>query len=447
MSSPMAAAPRSWSRWTARTSAVAALLAVAAALGVLSASQTSLAVIGAILLLLVGVGALDLGYLVVLAAPATLVMVRAGGFLSISDVVLAGATVVALVLARAAEMLTLQPLIWAGIVYGATLIPTLVLNQYAANTVEWAHELVLVIGSLVVGWVIGRRGQARGAIGLYVAGCAGIAIAAIIAGLLSLGSTGKFGPVYLPYLHKNLIGDSIAVAIVIAYARPRWLGWGWRLTLPLMLLFATGLAASGARQAIISAVVGLAVVNLRGRVSDMRRSRLIWVALIPAAVMVVRTVSTQLHSGNEFNSTSQRLTWFGDSIHIWQHSPLFGVGLRWWYTPRFGMSFQPPNAEFEMLTSAGIVGVAGFLTLFTVATWNLAKLDPAYGTVALAVVTVRFAQGQLDLYWVAGTSSLLWIIAGIVHGLAYRDAERRSDPVLPPPEPALVGLLPRRLPR
>ena len=34
--------------------------------------------------------------------------------------------------------------------------------------------------------------------------------------------------------------------------------------------------------------------------------------------------------------------------------PVFGAGLRWWYTDRFPVRFQPPNAEIEVLTSAGV---------------------------------------------------------------------------------------------
>lgn len=392
------------------------------------ASIPALALIAGFLVLLVGLATIDLGILALLAVPATLVMVRVGGALSVSDVVLAGACVVAIPLLRRYETESLQPLVWAGLAYLATLVPTLILNRYSANLIEWCHEAVLVIGSLVVGWVIGRRGQGGAALKAYLIGTALIALAAFLVGLQSLGTQGSFGPVYLPYLHKNFIGNACAFAIVIAYARPPWARWSTCTTWFLILLYATGIAASGSRQAIVSAVVGVAVCNLRLRVTEEKRSRLLWFVLVPAAVFVIHAVVDQLHSANRFNSTAQRLQWFQDSIGIWHHSPLFGVGLRWWYTSRFEVSFQPPNAEFEMLTSAGVVGTAGFLIMFLVAIWVLARTDAAYGAVALAVVMTRFTQGQLDLYWVAGQSSLLWIVAGVALGVQYRDSQAQKAP-------------------
>lgn len=409
--------------------ALAVLVVVAGAFaGMLSASMGALALVAGLLVLLVGLATIDLGIIVLLAVPATLVMVRVGGALSVSDVVLAGACVLAIPLLRRHETASLQPLVWAAIAYLATLVPTLILNRYSANVIEWFHEAVLIVGSLLVGWVVGRRGQGGAALKAYLVGTVFIAVAAFLVGLQHLGSQGSFGPVYLPYLHKNFIGNACAFAIVIAYARPPWARWSNSTTWFLILLYAGGIAASASRQAIVSAVVGVAVCNLRLRVTEEKRSRLLWFVLVPAAVFVIHAVADQLHSDNPYNSTAQRLQWFHDSIGIWHHSPLFGVGLRWWYTDRFQVSFQPPNAEFEMLTSAGLVGTAGFLIMFMVAIWVLARTSATYGAVALAVVMTRFTQGQLDLYWVAGQSSLLWLVAGIALGVQYRDGRAVTAP-------------------
>lgn len=402
---------------------VAALVVVAATLGALSGSHQALALLVAVTLLVVGFVAGDIGLVTVLAVPATLVMVRVGGAMSLSDFVLGGATVVALVLLDRREAQDLRPLVWAGIAYAAALVPTLVLNRYAANVIEWVHELVLILGSLVVGWVVGRRGSARTALSAYLVGCCLIGVAAFVQALYVLGDEGTFGPAYLPYLHKNFIGATLALALVIAYARPDWVGWSWGWTSLAIVVCGAGIAASGSRQAIVSAVVGVVVVNLRNGVGPARRSRLVWFAAIPLVIFVVRSVLDQLASGDRFNSTSQRLAWFQDSVDIWQTSPVFGVGLRWWYTDRFPVSFQPPNAELEMLTSGGVVGTAGFLVLFVVAAWSLTAMDPRFGTVALAVVLTRFTQGQLDLYWAAGQSSMLWIVAGMAYGALRRERE------------------------
>src|SRR5690606_30539755 len=107
-----------------------------------------------------------------------------------------------------------------------------------------------------------------------------------------------------------------------------------------------------------------------------RRGWLIGFATIPAIVFVIIAVKTQIEAGGAHNSINQRIIWFDDAFSIWQTSPLFGVGLRWWYTDRTGFNFQPPNAEFEMLTSGGIVGLLGFLVMFSVAAWMLTRMDP-----------------------------------------------------------------------
>lgn len=400
-------------------------------------NHTSAVLAGAALVVL-GLAVNDLSMVALVAVPATLVMVRVGGFLSVSDVVLAGASVVAVLLMSSREALRLQPLVWLGIGYLASLAPTLVLNPYASNVVEWAHEGVLVLGSLVVGWVVGREGHARPALSTYVLACCGIAVAAVVSALLDRASEGAWVPAYLPYMHKNFIGNALAVAIVLVYARPPWIGWkrGW--CYAAIVVCATGMAASQSRQAILSTVVGIIIVSLRPRVQSGRRSRLIWFALVPATIFVVNAVNAQLKSSNAFNSVNQRLTWLAESADIWHASPVFGVGLRWWYTERFTVAFQPPNAEFEMLTSGGVVGLLGFLVLFSGAAWLLTIMDPRYGTVALAVVVTRFTQGQFDLYWVAGQASLLWIVAGIAYGVQKREegAAGRSALSGPPPPPA-----------
>ncbi|HEY2642586.1 MAG TPA: O-antigen ligase family protein [Galbitalea sp.] len=401
--------------------AVILIAAVAIALGVLSASASDYALLAACGVLLFGVGAVDLSLIPVLALPATLIVARVGGILTVSDLVLAIASLIAMLMLRRRGAVTMQPMIWVGVVYLAFLIPTLILNRYAANYIEWAHELFLVIGSLIVGFVIGREGKAPMALGIYVAACSVIGLVAGFTSLTGFAVTGRFDPVYLGDLHKNTIGGMLAVATVIAAARPVWLGWSRRWAYIALGCCAIGVIASQSRQGLVAALVGIIIISLRPRIRDGRRGRLIWLVAIPVVIFVIIQVNEQLSSGNPFNSANQRLAWFAESIAIWKTSPIFGVGLRWWYTDRFGVDFQPPNAEFEMLTSAGIVGLVGFLLLFGVAAWLLSKMNPVYGTVAFAVIATRFTQTQFDLYWVAGQASVLWIVAGISYGVMERD--------------------------
>ena len=190
-----------------------------------------------------------------------------------------------------------------------------------------------------------------------------------------------------------------------------------------------GVLAAQSRQGLIGAVAGILIVSLRARPQTGRRVKVVWLAAIPAVVFVLGLVTQQFASDDQFNSAYQRVSWFKQSIDIWEKSPIFGVGMRWWYTDRFTANFdlfQPPNAELEVLTEVGVFGLIGFLAMFAVIGWFLWKMDPIYGTVGFAVVATRFVQGQFDIYWVAGQASLLWIVAGICYGAQELDRARRE---------------------
>ncbi|GAB2973930.1 O-antigen ligase family protein [Actinotalea caeni] len=395
---------------------VAVLVGLGLMAGLTAAIEPGLALPLAVVVLLVAVAAIDLSLLPVLAVPASMMVARLGP-MSIADFALGGATVIALLMLRNKGAVAMQPLMWAGSCYIALSAPQLLLNPYAANAVEWVHELVLVLGSLVVGFVVGREGHARLALGLYVAICWVLALLAI-----GTAFANGFGPVYIGGLHKNALGAILMVGAIVGFANPTWLRWT-----PLFGYLTFGACALGAfaaqsRQALVGALVGALVVGLRPRFHNGKRSRLIWLVTIPGMYFVYSAVLEQLESDNPFNSANQRLDWYADSVKVWEMSPLFGVGHRWWVTGHTGYSgFQPPNVVLEVLTTVGVLGLIGFLAMFGAAIWILATMNPVYGTLALALVAGRFAQAQFDIYWVAGHASILWIVAGICYGVQARD--------------------------
>jgi hypothetical protein len=169
--------------------------------------------------------------------------------------------------------------------------------------------------------------------------------------------------------------------------------------------------------------------------TDRRRSKLILLLLAPLLVFVTNLVQDQIESGNQYNSVFQRLTWFQDSLHVWATDPWFGVGLRWWYTDRFPVRFQPPNAEVEVLTSGGLLGLVAFVALLIVALRVAWKLDPVYGSVALAVLVNRIAQAQFDLFWSAVQGSVPFVVLGICLG-----AKWHADREAAPPDRSLLPL-------
>jgi hypothetical protein len=169
--------------------------------------------------------------------------------------------------------------------------------------------------------------------------------------------------------------------------------------------------------------------------STRRRSKLLVLAGVGGLAFVATVVRDQVASGNQFNSVFQRINWLQDSVGIWLTDPVFGVGLRWWYTDRFEAPFQPPNAELEVLTSAGVLGVLCFLLLMIGAIVVLWKLPPVYGTLGAAIVLSRFVQGQFDLFWTAVQVSVPFVVAGICVGAAAQAAADSPEPGRPAATP------------
>lgn len=421
-------------RFVAGSLGFVALLVV---LGVLSTHRATWGLAGAGVVLAAGLAAVDLRLFPVLAVPCTLLVARVGSTgsgLSISDLVLLGALLCAIPLVTMREAPELRGLLWVVVVYELLILPTVLDNPYRADIIEWVHEAALVGGSLVIGWVVGRGERARIALGLYLIG---VCVIALWAGAWVV--THHLQPANLPLgMQKNFLGDQLAFATVIAFARPAWIGWTARWTRVAIAICLLGIVASQSKQAMISVALGVAIVALRGRSSNLaRRSKGLLFLMVPLVVVAYVTVQREFTSANKFNSVHQRLTWYSQSVQVWHASEWVGVGLRWWYTDRFPFAFQPPNAEAEMLTSAGILGIVAILYLFGASLTRLWRLPAAYGTLAFTVVAMRILQGQFDIFWVAAQGSLPWMVAGIAMGAMALDRARSRSRDDEPPGPAL----------
>ncbi|WP_434966153.1 O-antigen ligase family protein [Janibacter indicus] len=375
--------------------------------------------------LTLGVSALDAAAVPLITLPLLYVAQRLPGpvDVSVSDVALGVGTAVALVFCARPLSPPVRSLLWLTAVYQLSTLFTVVANPYPANVVEWVHEWFLVGGALVLGWCVGRGGH--GSLGLKLMLMPGLTLATWVIGQAAMNYLrGDFQPIYLPYgMHKNFLGTVLGITALIAYVHPPWLRIGRRLALLSFWWMVLAIGATQSRQAVVGLSVALVVLVLRSR-TDRRRSKSILLAVVPAVFAVLTLVRDQVASDNQFNSTNQRLTWFIDSLDLWSSHPLLGVGLRWWYTDRYSGGFQPPNAEMEVLTSAGLVGLVGFLVLMLGALVVLWRVEPVYGALALLAVLSRFVQAQLDIFWVAGQVSIPFVIAGICLGV---QALRASD--------------------
>ncbi|MCL2424168.1 MAG: O-antigen ligase domain-containing protein, partial [Micrococcales bacterium] len=233
---------------------------------------------------------------------------------------------------------------------------------------------------------------------------------------------------YEPFdMHKNVIGTLAAFSALVVYARPPWLRWPrWATTAMFLLLFG-GMLASQSRQALISVVVAVVLIVLRDA-SMSARSRAVLLPMFAAVVAVGLTMGAQFSEGNKFNSVFQRLDWYAQTTEVWQMNPWFGMGLRWWNTGLLAETFQPPQAILEVLSSAGILGLIGFVIMFggfMTILWR--RLPAQYGTLAVAEVLCRVVQGQLDQFWLTVQVSVPLIIVGICIG-AYDHAGPEPEP-------------------
>ena len=117
-----------------------------------------------------------------------------GGDLSVSDAALAAAFGTAVLLGKRPFSAPLRNLLWINLFYQFTTLLTVIVNPYAANTVEWVHAWLLVSGALIVGWAVGAGGYARLALKLIVITACVMAVLTIVQGVFNFAS-GTSGPV------------------------------------------------------------------------------------------------------------------------------------------------------------------------------------------------------------------------------------------------------------
>jgi hypothetical protein len=364
--------------------------------------------------------------IVLFATPGLLVSQRigiGGGDLSVSDAALAAAFGTAVLIGHRPFSAPLRKLLVINLVYQFATLFTVIINPYLLNTIEWFHAWLLVSGALIVGWALGAAGYARVALSLIVFTASVFAVATLLAAVFQYVG-GDFGPVTPTWpftMHKNFIGTVLAFGAIIVYLNPDWVGWtkGWsRLA---FFVMAAGIVVAQSRQALIGLLAAIIVAVMRR--STTGRSRWVLVLLIPAAWLVISMVVEQVESQNRHNSVFQRVEWFREVYHFWRESPIVGHGLRYWYNPG-ELRYQPPQAELEVLASAGVVGVIAFIVMWIGVLVVLWHVDPRFGTLAVAIVLCRIVQSQFDVFWTAVQVSVPFVVAGICLGAM--DHERRS---------------------
>jgi hypothetical protein len=380
---------------------------------------------------------------VAIALPASFLVLHIGGSgggnnLSVSDAILFIATLCALPLMHLRGAVNLKRWMVLVAIYQATTLLSVVNSPNRFDAVEWFHQILMVVGAALVGWVMVERSRVRIGFRGYLLISSVLSVWAMV-----LWIAHSLHPIAgLPYgLQKNTLGDLIVIAILAVHLAPTWIGFTDRWMGVLRYVCIAGVIATGSRQAMIGLVVAVFVVTLRDRRlldrgAKSRKSVLMLLALALIAAVVYTGLSDEIASHSHLNSLAVRSASYAQTLKIWHTSPLFGVGERYWYNGHFPGSFQPPNAEIGMLATGGMVGLAGFLVLVVGTLWMLWRLPSALGSLALAVMVAHVVEGQFDIFWVTATGSVPWIIMGMTFALARQSDARK---IVHRPSAAVTG--------
>nr|WP_269205205.1 O-antigen ligase family protein [Motilibacter aurantiacus] len=240
--------------------------------------------------------------------------------------------------------------------------------------------------------------------------------------------TSGFAPAYPWIYHKNYAGSVFATTLLVLLAASGRLEWHVRLTRLAVVLLGGGLLATQSRGAMLALAAGGLVWFVRTTPDKRRRTGAV-VALGVIAFVVVAGMSlrSQIQDNDQHNSIHHREEIRGAAISLWEADRMTGAGLRYWNIPPYvGTYTQPNDTPTEALAESGIPGLIGFVVFVVGALLALARARGDLALAALCVLSARFFHGLFDIYWVGGTTTLVWLIAGM--GLAGIARPPSSEP-------------------
>lgn len=358
----------------------------------------------------------------VLAVPSIFLLRRlpVGSGISVSDAVL---TIAALASWPAMASLPPSPLLRRARqcfgVYAATMAVVILAHPSGRAVLEGLHRTILVVGALSVGAWIAAEQRIRGALRLLVAG-------AVVLSGFAVAYTLRHGlqPAYALGYQKNALGSTLSLTLIVAIALPRQLALSRAVHGAAVFVIAAGVLASQSRGGMLCFAVGLLVLLMKRSDPGSRGHKgvLAVAALAVAifAVFAVNTVMSELHDTTASATTNSIATRFQiehEALTLFQQAPITGNGLRYFENPTFQVRSPlvqaPTNGLDEALAEGGIIEALGFASFVVSTLWFLARRRTALAVAGLAVVAGRFAHGTVDIFWLAGDSSLPFMIAGM----------------------------------
>jgi O-antigen ligase len=344
--------------------------------------------------------------------------------LSYSDVALAMATVVAVPsLANGLHVKRLRVVAVGIAVYLIALLPTVLLDESHRGWLEWGHRLMLVGGGVAVGYWVASQGLARVTLRLIVLVASIVAVVAMYDAVRS-----GFAAAYPLGLNKNFAGAQLSLMLIVALTTRRTLQLRVGVEALLVVVIAGGLIATQSRGSMLAAATALlAIAAFSPRIVGKRARAALALMTIVLAGFVFFSIRSQLSlDEQDLNNSSigVRQQVEKRSHEIWRTSPIHGVGLKYFNSGEWGRLAQPPNIVVDNeLAESGVVGLVGFIVLqgAAVTAGVRRRKDSHLALVGAACVLGALVHGMVDIYWIAGSVTLPFILLGMGLGAADGD--------------------------
>lgn len=328
-------------------------------------------------------------------------------------------------------------LVMAG-AYELVLLAPVLVSGTRASYVEWLHRGELVIGAILCGALIAQRGRVL----LALRALAVVAGVYAVAATVTYVRTGQAA--FVLTLQKNGLGTLLMMVLMVSLHLRDLIphrDWRWAYC----GLLGAGIFASQSRGAMVAAAGGVLVAGL---VEHRRlfRSPLVVLLALGSLVFVYLNVQSTEPVGEQLTYTSvgSRALYREQSLAIWRQSPITGAGLKLFNDPGSGLISEPHNVVVLALAEGGLFSLAAFIWLQVGALVVLRRHRSVLAAAAIAAVAARGTHGLLDIYWVGGTGSLCWLIAGMAVGAPALPRLPRLHPVPPPAIPAPPSPIRRR---
>jgi hypothetical protein len=324
---------------------------------------------------------------------------------------------------------------WAMGAYMAVLGVTVAATPTQRAVVEWLHRGSILFGGLLVGAALAHHGGLRAAFRAFGLAAAFVAVAAI---LQSVGT--GFQPAFPLGMQKNPAGALMAMALVLLVVAPAVWRLGPHSVRALQAVLLLGVLATQSRGAIGALFIALALWSL---VREGRAARA--VVVIPAGVVVVLAIVISLRADEqrainvEFTPEHARRISYEAAMKEWRRNPIVGSGLRYFRAPGYRFDVpkyrdtyvEPHSVWYSTLAESGVIGLAALTLLLGTTFLTLRRVAGPVALAAGLVLVVKLATGMVDIYWVAGTQTLPWLVVGLA--VAYRRpvSVRTGNEVLP----------------